>query len=306
LFISASLAVIFSVFVRVLQLRIDFSKKEKIATVGMLLLSFPLLFAIDRGNLDLVLTALLLLAVWDNVKEGNSYRAGLLIGLASAIKVYPLLLLPVFYYNKRDIRLPITAIASFVVFSFLGAWKFSLGPVTFLKTVILGSAGQGLEGDDAIRWNGSLAGLVTTVTKLIAPDFEAQVWSVVSNQIVTLSLLFVSLLVLAYMTMLKFEKAKFTLVSVALLTLIFPSTPAYRFTIFLVAIAFLLLLGINESKNLPAIGILLGVILSPVVYWYFGMGSASTYSIIIPLATILLIINLLFEKHDSLKTRQAL
>jgi hypothetical protein len=300
LFISASLAVIFSVFVRILQLRIDFNMKEKIATVGMLLLSFPLLFAIDRGNLDLVLTTLLLLAVWENVKEGPSYRAGLLIGLASAIKIYPLLLLPIFYYNKRDIRLPITAIASFVVFSSLGAWKFNLGPMAFLKTVVLGSAGQGLEGDDAIRWNGSLAGLVTTVTKLIAPDFETQVWNVASNQIVTLSLLFASLLVLAYMTKLNIEKSRFTLASVAMITLIFPSTPAYRFTIFLVAVAFVLLLGINESKNLSAIGILLGVILSPVVYWYFGMGSASTYSIFIPLATLSLLFYLLKPSHASI------
>ena len=289
LFISAALAVIFSVFVRILQLRIDFSVKEKIATVAMLMLSFPLLFAIDRGNLDLVLTALLLLAVWVNDKEGPPYRAGLLIGLASAIKIYPLLLLPVFYYNKRDIRLVITSIASFSAFSLLGALKFNLGPITFLKTVVLGSAGQGLEGDDAIRWNGSLAGLATTLTKLVAPDFETQVWSVVSNQIVTLSLLFASLLVLAYMAKLKFEKAKFTLVSVALLTLIFPSTPAYRFTIFIVAIAFVLLLGINESNNLPGVGVRLGVILSPVVYWYFGMGSASTYSLIVPFATMTLI-----------------
>jgi hypothetical protein len=300
LFISASLAVIFSVFVRILQLRIDFNMKEKIATGGMLLLSFPLLFAIDRGNLDLVLTALLLLAVWNNVKAGPSYRAGLLIGLASAIKIYPLLLLPIFYYNKRDIRLLISSITSFIVLSFLGAWKFNLGPMAFLKTVVLGSAGQGLEGDDAIRWNGSLAGLLTTVTELIAPDFEMQVWSVVSNQIVTLSLLFVSLLVLVYMTKLKFEKSRFTLASVAMITLIFPSTPAYRFTIFLVAVAFVLLLGINESKNLSAIGILLGVILSPVVYWYFGMGSASTYSIIIPLATLSLLFYLLKPSHSSI------
>lgn len=297
LFISAALAVIFSVFVRILQLRIDFNMKEKIPTVSMLVLSFPLLFAIDRGNLDLVLTALLLLAVWVNDKEGQSYRAGLLIGLASAIKIYPLLLLPVFYYNKRDIRLPITAIASFSAFSLLGAWKFNLGPSTFFKTVVLGSAGQGLEGDDAIRWNGSLAGLVTTLTKLVAPEFESELWNFVSSQIVTLSLLLLSLLVLAYMTKLKFEKAKFTLVSVALLTLIFPSTPAYRFTLFLVAIAFILLLGFKESKNLPKVGILLGVILSPVVYWYFGMGSASTYSIIIPLATLSLLLYLLKPTH---------
>jgi hypothetical protein len=40
-------------------------------------------------------------------------------------------------------------------------------------------------------------------------------------------------------------------------------------------------------------GVLLGVILSPVVYWYFGMGAASTYSIIIPLATLRLVIYLL-------------
>jgi len=195
----------------------------------------------------------------------------------------------VFYYNKRDIRLPITAIASFVVFSLLGAWKFNLGPVTFVKTVILGSAGQGLEGDDAIRWNGSLAGLVTTVTKLVAPKFEIQVWNFVSSPIVTSSLLLLSLLVLALMTKLKFEKVKFTLVSVAMLTLIFPSSPAYRFTLFLVAIAFMLVLGFNEVNNPRTIGILLGVILSPVVYWYFGMGSASTYSLIVPISTLTLI-----------------
>jgi hypothetical protein len=85
-----------------------------------------------------------------------------------------------------------------------------------------------------------------------------------------------------------------------MITLIFPSTPAYRFTIFLVAVAFVLLLGINESMSLPAIGILLGVILSPVVYWYFGMGSASTYSIIIPLATLSLLLYLLKPSHSSI------
>jgi len=302
LFISASLAVIFSVFTRMLQLRIDFSLKEKIASIAMLMLSFPLLFAIDRGNLDLVLTALLLLAVWVSDKEGLSYRAGMLIGLASAIKIYPLLLLPVFYYNKRDIRLLISSIASFTAFSFLGAWKFNLGPAAFIKTVVLGSAGQGLEGDDAIRWNGSLAGLVTTATKLVAPKFEIQVWNFLSSPIVTVSLLLLSLLVVAFMTKLKFEKVKFTLVSVAMLTLIFPSTPAYRFTLFLVAIAFMLVLGFNEVNNPRTIGILLGVILSPVVYWYFGMGSASTYSLIVPVATLGLIVTLV--RDGKLSTRK--
>jgi hypothetical protein len=293
LVICSSLSVIFSVFVRILQLRPDFEIKEKIATVSMLLLSYPLLFAVDRGNLDLVLTALLLLAVWVNFKDGPSYRAGLLIGLASAIKIYPLLLLPTYYYNKRDPRLLVTSISAFCAFSILGAWQFSLGPGQFLKTVILGSAGQGLEGDYAIRWNGSLAGFVTTLARAVDSEFETRVWRVFSSPASTLSMILVSIIILIYAAMVKMEKAKFTLISIALLTLIFPSTPAYRFTIFLVAIAFLLLLGINDSRDLTIIGVLLGVILSPVVYWYFGMGAVSTYSIIIPLATLSLMIFLL-------------
>jgi len=293
LLICASISVIFSVFVRILQLRPDFKMNEKIATISMLVLSFPLLFAIDRGNLDLVVTALLLLAVLVNFNDRQSYRAGLLVGVASAIKIYPLLLLPIFYYNKRDIRLVATAVASFIAFSIFGAWTFSLGPGTFFKYVIAGSTDQSLQGDNAIRWNGSLAGLVTTIARIVDSEFEMKVWSVASSSAVTVSLLFVSLMILIYMANVKIEKSKFTLISVALITLIFPSTPAYRFTIFLVAIAFLLLLGINESKYLPIVGVLLGIILSPVVYWYFGTGAASSYSIIIPFATLSLLIYIL-------------
>ena len=52
---------------------------------------------------------------------------------------------------------------------------------------------------------------------------------------------------------------------------------------------FVAISGMHDASRPAHIGLLIGISLSPIVYWYFGDGATNTYSIISPLALLALI-----------------
>jgi hypothetical protein len=283
---TLALATVCSFFLFLVFNRNDLTRLEKFGTLSVTTLSFPVVFAIDRGNLDLVISALLLLAIWFNSKQSKGQVAGVLIGLASAIKIYPLFLLPIFYYQKREIRTLITSVVTFVVLSALGAVRYQIGPLQFLQSVLLGSSGQEMSVENVLRWNGSFAALITTGTNLVSPSYANAVWKVMSSTSTLIIILMIGAGIALFLAKKAVDITSFAIVWLSVVSLAFPVTGAYRFTVFLLAFALLLLDGIKKQRNLTALGILLGVIASPVVYWYFDDGAVSTYSLIIPIACI--------------------
>jgi glycosyl transferase family 87 len=128
-----------------------------VSTFTALLLGFPFQFLIERGNTDAVVVALSafgLLAL--RKREG---LAGSLIGLAAAIKIYPLLLfLPLLVFRKFR-----TAIAGVITIGVLAALTWEHWPAFFHQFAAR---------DSVVRFdeNGSMANNVFYLSLLIDPD----------------------------------------------------------------------------------------------------------------------------------------
>ncbi|MEO6923950.1 MAG: glycosyltransferase family 87 protein, partial [Bryocella sp.] len=78
-------------------------KRGAVALVlPLLLLSFPMVFLVQRGNIEVVLWALVALGLVV-YRRGWTVAAAILFGLAAAMKLYPILLLGLFLKRKRDV-----------------------------------------------------------------------------------------------------------------------------------------------------------------------------------------------------------
>lgn len=289
-FLSLTMAAITAFFAKSVLGRSDLSRIDRAGVLVTTCLSFPVIYAIDRGNLDLLIAAILIFGVWFNSKTTNSYVPGILIGLASAIKIYPLFLLPIFYYQRRDLRLVVACLGTFSLLSVFGALRYNLQLTEFFDSVMVGSAGQQSDLNSALRWNGSFSALVTTVVRFFAPEYATQVWSIASGIKATFTMLLFSCFAALWLIKRRVDVTVFAIAWLSLMSLAFPVTGAYRFTVFLVAFAYLINVGIQQGQKLSQIGMLLGVIVSPVIFWFFGSSEVNTFTLIVPLATIAMIL----------------
>lgn len=299
--IALSLALIAAVFWRAVSLRNEFDLFDRMAILLSAMLSFPVWFAIDRGNIDFLVISLLLLAAFLQRSTCNNKVVGLIIGLAASIKIYPLLMLPAFLHRRKDWSIVSFALITTLILTKIGAIRYDLNRRELFDNVVLGSSGQGLAGDNATRWNASLAGFITTLTRSIFPEQEENVWNALTSPLVIVLLLFIGFIGLAILLFRDMGRSAVVLFWCASVLLIFPSTPAYRVTLILLGVLAITLYGLPDISRPNLLGAMLGVIMSPAVFWYFGNSATNTYSIFIPIATMTLIA-LLFLESKTVNT----
>jgi hypothetical protein len=80
----------------------------------LLLLSFPLVFLIQRANIEIVLWIVIALGILA-YHRGLAILAAVLFGIAAAVKLYPIFLLGLFLKRRRDIPAFATGIIVFVL-----------------------------------------------------------------------------------------------------------------------------------------------------------------------------------------------
>jgi hypothetical protein len=104
----------------------------------LLVLAFlfpPALFTLYKGQVNMVILLLLAVTLWLYLREHQAL-AGISIGVASMIKVIPILLLPYFLWRRRYL-LCLTAVATIVVIALLGLIVVGWGPHrTYLSSVV--------------------------------------------------------------------------------------------------------------------------------------------------------------------------
>ncbi|MFH1871224.1 MAG: glycosyltransferase family 87 protein [Pseudomonadota bacterium] len=88
---------------------LDFSTRLTLA-VAITVCSYPVYFAIDRGNFALTLCALLNFAIDAHLRD-KRWRAGILIGLAAALRITPLVFAAI-YLSRRDFRYLLAAVVT--------------------------------------------------------------------------------------------------------------------------------------------------------------------------------------------------
>ena len=102
------------------------SKQASIFVIVAAICSYPILFCLERGNLEMVLAIGIAVGVWAYV-TGRRTLAALLWGLFGSVKLYPLILVALFLSERDYRRIAITAITTTVITLF-SLWY--VGPTT--------------------------------------------------------------------------------------------------------------------------------------------------------------------------------
>ncbi len=157
---------------------LSFSTRLALATT-ISLCSYPIYFCIDRGNSALIVCALLNFAMDAHLRD-KPWRAAILIGLAAALRITPLVFAAI-YLSRRDFRYLLAAVGTPIV-----AWGISL-PVAalLLDGYTLGTwlsgfsahSGMYTTGTYGLEWSSSLYNFVRFARYLVGIPDGAEVES---------------------------------------------------------------------------------------------------------------------------------
>jgi hypothetical protein len=124
-------------------------------------LNFPLLRNLEYGQYYIVLLFLLTAALWLYVRE-KRFSAGMLIGVAAALKLFPALFL-IYFLRKRDLRAGLGLMTGALVSVAASVWAFGPGLHRIYLTQVLPWALRGEANDPYNLRSGSLSSLLHRV-----------------------------------------------------------------------------------------------------------------------------------------------
>lgn len=264
----------------------------------ILALSFPVIFGLDRGNLELPTVALLMWAVvFTKLRMGKI--STILLGFATALKLFPMILFGPLISNKKYRAQLIWSAIVAVILTGLSGLVFGLGPLEILKRLLsTGSVGE-MAISQKESWGYSLnSGLLLSADVLFRDLDKLQTVNVMLGSrtwlVVTAG---AWLLCLVWATFIEKEVWRKVAISSAA-TLVFAGTTfQYRGAILLIPIL-LLAFSNSEIKAPKVLGVFIGIALAPVGLKAIGYTDTSTIStIILPIAVFSILLYLLFTSN---------
>ena len=236
--------------------------------------NFPILFALDRGNLELITIVILLIAITAKI---DPLRAAILIGLASSIKVWPLLFIFFFIKRGKDLKYLLVAICTFMSMSLLGMaiYKGPIFPALATENLNLGT--------DSFKNSLSLKSLTGLLFAFFHGGDVLDAIAIANSNFIFLLRIFALISISGLMLLLKSDLARYT--SLCTMILLLPSISfTYRLAI---TIPILVMLLEEESikfkKPNRVLYFFLGVLSAPCCYYLFSNNPIGTDSVIYPL-----------------------
>ena len=245
-----------------------------------LVLCFPVMFAVDRGNLDLLAVALVLLATYYD--ETNPTIIGLLIGIAVAIKLWPIVFIFAFTRRIGFARILLWAIVSSAIVTFVGQLHYG-------GSLLSAFAVNGItDGPQAFTHSTTLISALSLLGSMLTVHGIGQL-HYISNLLFTRLLCFSigGMLLLLLLAQRKFSKR---LLAASLIVLLIPSVSfMYRDAIMLVPLVAELTDPAIDNE-IPPWWIVLSwiVVFSPTAFWYSSNSGIGTDSLIVPAALLVL------------------
>ncbi|MCF8537233.1 MAG: DUF2029 domain-containing protein [Candidatus Nanopelagicales bacterium] len=265
----------------------------------VLALCFPVLFAVDRGNVDLVMVALAGLGM-ATMLRGHRVSSAFAWGMTLALKVYPLLLLAPTLRRRSGLQVAAGAVAVGAVLAVVSGWALGQGPLS--TAMITSGAGdaESLTLEQKESWGLSLASGVRVFAHYLAPgtlDVQAiDGWLGEQGRWMAIILLLSTCL---WVVLLEARWWR-GMALVAIAILIFPSvTFQYRAMLLLLP---LVCLGLSrdEPRRPITYGLLVGLLLGPVGWIALGDGGTVTISsVILPLVALGLFFLLLVDSWQE-------
>jgi hypothetical protein len=273
----------------------------RLVTIAIILFSYPILFALDRGNIDLV--CLLGLLIYARLMfDGKWLSAGLILGTLAAIKVYPLLFAFPFIRERYGVRSFLLASTSFLILTIVAANHYGLAGVEEIFGLITDSSSRVLNPDQIAAWSTSISGFLYATEVVFGNIHIFAIDDVVQSKFFTYSVLIGIATCALFAALARIEIWKKALVVSAAILLLPVISFEYRVGILLVPLLiFTLSSGSSlQFKNLKTRHmILVGLLVGPTSWYYFRGTAVSTSSFITPLAVILLLASTNWRRSTS-------
>jgi hypothetical protein len=282
----------------------NFFNKTGILDALIALTAFPFLFAIARGNLDLLACALVILSIASFKSERNNW-AIIFLSVAIALKLWPIVFVLIFL--KKGFREPlIIGFTSFVLsvisYIILGHQSFALFFKVILSALFSGNAGTSMEFQNTFS--------VKTLFVLFHMIFNSKFPIFPDKSDFTTALSFANglygaaiLIFLLFFVLFLFRKTgelKYQFFFASSIVLLI-SSPSYVYRGIILIYAFQLLYCEAESHtirmklkffliNLSRLKIFLWLLIFvPTSFYYFSEKAVSTSSLIVPLSLLILL-----------------
>jgi Glycosyltransferase family 87 len=238
------------------------------ATVAAVLISLPVSFALDRGNIILIAVALLLIALrlFENT---HSRDAAAVIGVVASLKIYPLLYFATIYKKVRLRSLMLgtsipALLSALVLFSLPGGFFQNFQSMV---RQVLDFAGGTVATVENTNYNASLDGFLQAVAIVIhGPGVLGQV--LVGSSLAQPCCFALCLLATLYWIVESDPHIWRSLTILSLLPIMFSSMSPYYELIFLIPGTFYFLEEIDTSRRSRVTAILFGLVLVPKAYFY--------------------------------------
>lgn len=291
--LSGLLALLFSAA------HVDESSDTPLKRVGLLIFIFPVVFAVERGNLDLLIALLLGMAVLLHERGWRIFPA-ILVGTAIAIKIYPVLILLYFLHKKH--RLRFVAIASVTAASLTGFalyvyGLFSLEGVQVIVGKLFPSA-NGKQPDFLGSWSTSIAGLdvalrtATSGLENILP---------LDNLLRVIPIVLTVVIVAALACVVIFSRKSIDILAMCVFAMMLLPAVSFHYKAALLLLPIVLMLERGEAHFFSNTKVLWTYVIAigPCVWWFFGEGKANVSSIITPISLIALSLVVVWRTLDQ-------
>lgn len=236
-------------------------------------IAYPFMFSWDRGNLDGIVVLIILWAIlfFRSQAVGSMWIAGMLIGVAIALKLWPLFLLGIFL-RPMKLKALAAAMVSFIIVMMVGS--IVAGDLSFTLRSIFGTAGRSndLSSPWLFYFNRTLSSGINSISLIIEPYAVPPINSSVIPSVIFGALSLASIIFATWVMSIKSELwLRLSLASIIII-LCAPTSGVYRSSILVIGL--LLFLADKgsvpiEAANKPQVFVaaLLALAVSPI---YFG------------------------------------
>ena len=224
----------------------------------IVLLSWPMLSAIDRGNLQIYITLMLVLAIV-LVSTGHDLAAAIVIGLVGAMKGYPILFLLVFLGRSKATKSIMIGVLTCLLSSTAALLSFSGGFIPNLRGFVHNFTSSSRLGYFPTAYNNSLRGLFESLSHFDLFGLGNFFNSAINHPArISVPLILIASVACAMTSKLEHRVA---LVAIVLI-LAAPYSPSYVLGL-LIAVVVSIYLVNDDSKAYAAFAVLLAILLSP-------------------------------------------
>jgi hypothetical protein len=252
---------------------------------AIVFLTYPVLFAVDRGNFDMIVCALLLLFVFFYARQ--QYKPStIFLALAIAIKPYAAILLMLFIFNKRyrEALLALCGALLLSVFS-LSLFKDGLFVETCKYVRALSGMASDLSAGGHQSYTSDLYGFLTAATRLVGDalsiDRSGTTMYLPAHPVATICYAVLAVTVFLYLMVYLWKKPQPPWRTMAVLTILLILLPYnsgdYRLT-YLFAPMLMYMSFAERTRRDVWIVVLWGLLLVPKNYYPLHLAPANYYS----------------------------